>query len=218
MYAPVYSRDGGLALTGHYKDFGSELKNSYFVKKGITERLLCQECDNSRIGSLDSYAKKIIEIIRNQSFDKPSIFINVNYTTFKLFELSILWRASICSHWMFEKIKLGSKHEEAVRKMLLLNKPGEPYEYGCVIQVPQNKNAKRIMIHSQMDRFKGHHRHLINTPGIHFEFYVSSHSKSIVFLPLFLQKNGKLPLIKTTETYDEQFLENVREMLGIVKG
>jgi len=57
----------------------------------------------------------------------------VEYKRFKLFLLSLLWRASISTRPFFELVKLELLQEEKLRKMLYEGDPGEQNEYPCVI-------------------------------------------------------------------------------------
>ncbi len=56
----------------------------------------------------------------------------MNYTKFKLFLLSILWRASISSRPFFNEINLGT-HEEVIRKMILQGNAGDIDDYPTVM-------------------------------------------------------------------------------------
>jgi hypothetical protein len=49
----------------------------------------------------------------------------------KLFQLSILWRASVAKGDFFSKVKLKPRHEEEIRKMLLNGEPGKEDRYPC---------------------------------------------------------------------------------------
>jgi hypothetical protein len=96
----------------------SDEKERYF-QKGIREYLLCQECE-TKLSRYEGYAAKLIREIPNFSPDTSGLFLyseNVDYLRLKLFQLSIIWRASISKDRMFESVKLG-RHEEKIRKML----------------------------------------------------------------------------------------------------
>jgi hypothetical protein len=56
----------------------------------------------------------------------------IDYERFKLFQLSILWRAGVSKHVFFSKVKLGA-HEKRLRQMLLADDPGEPWRYCCLM-------------------------------------------------------------------------------------
>jgi len=50
----------------------------------------------------------------------------------KLFVISILWRMNASKHGFYAGVKLGDKHENAMRDMLLTSNPGETWRYGCI--------------------------------------------------------------------------------------
>lgn len=119
-------------------------KKPSLPQSGVYEgNILCADCDNSRLGeSLEQYAKKAIfgggqlpssECVYCVNFideEKNTFAIckNLNYTKFKLFLLSVLWRASISSKSFFKGIKVG-EHEEVLRKMIFENDPKAFYDY-----------------------------------------------------------------------------------------
>src|SRR5229473_2688230 len=72
------------------------------------QNILCTECDNVRIGQLEDYARKVlyggkVAVPESLTFMnqvnphgmKYTYCQNINHKKFKLFLLSILWRASI---------------------------------------------------------------------------------------------------------------------------
>ena len=74
---------------------------------------------------------------------------------FKLFQLSILWRASISNEEIFAGVKLGP-HEETIRNMILNNDPGRPYEYGCALYSSEGtKSLETIIWPPRRFRFAG---------------------------------------------------------------
>lgn len=99
--------------------------------------ILCEECDNFLNEKYENYAK-------NKMFDEVPeyekihyadsgfelvTFFGIDYSRFKLFMLSIFWRASISDR--FPGIKLTINDEESIRKMLVNEQPGEEDEF-CV--------------------------------------------------------------------------------------
>lgn len=103
-----------------------------FPQKGIREKLFCRKCENIFM-DYEQYAEKIWREIKSRFIYPENEFIqfnNVNYPKFKLFQLSILFRASISTLYYFENINIGH-HEKILRKRLLKNNPGKYYEYAC---------------------------------------------------------------------------------------
>ena len=70
-------------------------KRPRIVQTGIYEKLLCAECENG-IGEYDRYASQILKHDKNliiEQYSNAGVLKNVNYSLFKLFQMSILWRA-----------------------------------------------------------------------------------------------------------------------------
>jgi hypothetical protein len=102
-----------------------------YYQSGIHERnILCKSCDNEILGSLEKYAsiilfgskeicKENVEITKLVGQDGLKVLHieSINYIKFKLFLLSILWRASISKHPFFKEIKL-KEHEETLRFLI----------------------------------------------------------------------------------------------------
>lgn len=109
--------------------------------------LLCAECDNILLGHyFEDYASRAIyggqlleeECPRFQTCINPHGigFIKcerLNYHKYKLFLLSVLWRASISTRPFFSEISLAAEHEEEIRKMILTKDAGEVSKYPIFI-------------------------------------------------------------------------------------
>ena len=124
-----------------------EISTTLYTQTGEYDRhILCAECDNNILGKLDSYGKNsliegiveyksktIIHELRSNSWGLDVQFWSgLNYKSFKLFLLSLLWRSSISRRIMFEKVELA-EHEEILRSMIYNGTPDEPDNYPCII-------------------------------------------------------------------------------------
>lgn len=131
-------------LLVYIDDHGSKFKYNSEYEGGI----LCEECDNYILGKLDDYAAKFLHGgFKTKSSPHPKYIdgreclvfeddSNYNYSQFKTFLLSLLWRASISSRPFFKAIKLSPKVEEDLRVMIKDGIPGEPEKYACFIYLP----------------------------------------------------------------------------------
>jgi len=109
--------------------------------------LLCEECDNILLGHhYEDYASRVMyggQLLENEcpifqrNISQHGIeFIKckgLNYHKYKLFLLSILWRAGISTRPFFSEIKLDPIHENEIRKMLLSKDAGEVSKYPIFI-------------------------------------------------------------------------------------
>ena len=137
-------------------------KSPSLPQSGVHEGgILCAECDNQRLGqNLEDYAKKAIygggELLgeecpecTNYTNDKGELFAvceNLSYTKYKLFLLSILWRASISSKPFFKDINLG-QHEDVLREMIFNNDAKNFNDYPVfVITTASDKEFSSDMI------------------------------------------------------------------------
>ena len=112
----------------------AEQKVKKFRPTGFYDsNILCKECDNEIIGKLESYSRIVlrggkgkpesyprIERKINQLNQKYLHLINIDYTKFKLFLLSIIWRASISKQKISESVNLGA-HEKIIGEMIYNN-------------------------------------------------------------------------------------------------
>lgn len=105
-----------------------------FAQKGISEQLLCDSCEGA-ISKYEAYAASVMggdEGIR-LNWNNGAIEVSgLEYHRFKLFLISILWRASVSNLDFFKMVQLGP-HAEKLRLMLLAGEAGEPDRYGCMI-------------------------------------------------------------------------------------
>lgn len=97
-------------------------------------KLLCKKCDNEIIGKYETYTSKLIngKLVKNEkiqcnyskSIDGISILelSNLNYSSLKLFLLSLLWRAHISSREEYQDVDLGA-YADKFRESLLNESP-----------------------------------------------------------------------------------------------
>lgn len=144
MYDGLYDENHRF-LKFNPKDHFEKDDRIYKLPKGEYESgILCKECDNNIIGKLETYGNlaiygkgiqnsraPTIETFRTQSGTLFARASNLDYNQFKLFHLSILWRASISKRDFFKEVNLGP-HEEIIGKMILENDPRSATDYPIV--------------------------------------------------------------------------------------
>lgn len=97
------------------------------LQKGYREKLLCPRCEDKLNEGWEKYFKEVW-------FDRPALPVHptegfftiegLAYRRFKLFHLSVLWRASVAQGDPFRKVKLPAEDEEQLRRMLEADNPG----------------------------------------------------------------------------------------------
>jgi hypothetical protein len=187
--------------------------------KGLYEKMLCEECENMINIEYENYGINILDGALGSfkyNLSKFTIINNVDYAKFKLFQLSILWRASVARNSFFSLISLGP-HEEKIRKMLLEKNPGEKHEYGCIMmwylvdKKPFLGFIERPF--SKTDEF-GYRMHALTLGYMFWLFIESNLAEKHRFNELFLEKNGILKIYMAEEE-KINMLQNRADILNI---
>jgi hypothetical protein len=172
------------------------------LQKGLREYMLCASCEQ-HLSRYEKYASEVLMHLPNTESDSPGTVVrikDINYAKFKVFQLSLLWRAGVARHASFQEVNLGP-HEESLRRMILDGYPGEPLEYGCVLirtQGPEPLN--KIIKMPGHFRFVEHHAYHMLLSGMIWIYIVSSHSGHIHEKRSFLSEAGVLPIHIASET------------------
>jgi len=173
-------------------------KGEGYIKKPSTGEyegeILCADCDNSILGSYEDYASKAIyggqlhanecptfTNYKNQAGIEFTLCKNLNYQKFKIFLLSILWRASISSRKFFSDISLGP-HEEIIRKMIFVGNASEVDNYPIFMMTYINDKSMPRDFVSQPQKRKtkdGFTTYIFFIGGLIYFFYVNSENHKI---------------------------------------
>jgi hypothetical protein len=132
LYRPLYGRSHQL------RSVDPALPYVRFPRKGLREKLLCVDCE-TRLSQYESgFAESWFgEQGLPTEIPAPANMImksGLDYQTFKLFHLSILWRAGVSSMLEFRAVKLGL-HAERMRQMILAGNPGDVRTYRLAASV-----------------------------------------------------------------------------------
>lgn len=124
---------------------GAQNKRAEFLQKGFREALLCQNCETFMNREYEHYGIDTFRKIASQDFNDPLhvrriqdkenegiIIGGIDYKRFKLFLLSILWRASVSNREEFNQIELG-EHNDIIRQMILNGNPEERFVYPFIV-------------------------------------------------------------------------------------
>lgn len=184
--------------------------NRVLLQKGIREYLLCGSCEQV-LAKYERYAADVLRKLPDTSREPAGRVVHVtgvDYTKFKIFQLSLLWRAGVSRHASFQKVNLGP-HEAVLRRMVLEEDPGEPMDYGCVLIRTKGPETLNHIIQLPWHlRFFEHHAYGLTVFGMIWIFTVSGHSGQIHEKDSFLTGAGVLP-IHVTKTTSEQFIANL---------
>lgn len=170
------------------------------VQKGLRERLFCDDCEQL---FNDRYEKPFLtDWIHNfplakQLTPERSYTITVpSYDRFRLFHLSILFRASVSSNPTYTQVNLGG-HEERIRKMLLNIDPGEHWQYlliGYVVIHDKTHEVVNLIARPEQRLFDGIKCFSMLYGGVEWWTTVVSH-RTIPLEKLALRPNGSMSLM-----------------------
>jgi hypothetical protein len=172
----------------------SSVKGPAKLQKGIREHLLCGECE----GSLSKYERYMSLILSGRLEVKSSrdgklvTLEGLDYKQFRLFGLSVLWRASVSSLQMFEQVKLGP-HEEIMRKMILAEDPGrsDQYPFMLVPVVHEDEVQTDLIMQPTWTRSEGHYGYRFVFGGLTWVYLVSSHKPPFVIANATVSEQGR---------------------------
>src|SRR3546814_6453061 len=99
----------------------------------------------------------------------------IDYAQFKLFLLSLLWRAGVAKGRYFERVTLGP-HEERLRAMLHDGDPGPFDLYPCILWGLnlQPNEIPQLVVPTCEDKVWGLTSYHIVVPGFKLVFFVSN--------------------------------------------
>lgn len=178
-----------------------------FVQKGLREELLCAECERFLNDNFESPNVPLwrtlaeeekgpelsVQHIKLPDGDGAAYVRGVNYISFKLLLLSILWRASVSGREEFSEVALGP-HEETIRQMLLSKQPGKQADYPCIIFLFLEPKLG-IMIPPFRSRMQGHTTYHFILTSVRIDIMVSRYAGEHRFRQVALKEDGSFVAI-----------------------
>ena len=158
---------------------GQGPKGREIVQKGLRELLLCDACEQHINGSFEKPFRKLwVEScpLPVQWHPDYKHQIRVEYATFKLFHLSVLFRAGISTLPEFEVVSLGP-HETKLRQMLLNRDPGPETTYpiaGYAVLHHKTNKIVNFIARAEAGRIKGRRCYRLMYGGVHWWITVAS--------------------------------------------
>ncbi|MFM0100312.1 hypothetical protein PQQ87_32295 [Paraburkholderia nemoris] len=191
LYKPLYDEKRRFEVLSIIPEGHNELK-----QKGMREYLLCDDCEQ-KISVWEGYARsafvspeKPLEVSREGTLLSIR---GLDYAKLKLFELSILWRAGVSRLPFFEKLRLGSAHEERLRLLLLACDPGDPDRYGALmfgLKVGELPETLQVIAEPRPIRNHGIRAYSLTFGGFLWVFHVSSSVPPPLLRQCFLREDG----------------------------
>ena len=178
---------------------------SKIVQTGSYEpEILCEKCENERLGKLERYASMLLygatpAVIRNEMNIhgmKSSHCREIDYSTFRLFLLSIIWRASVSKLPNFHDVNLGP-HENVIRQMILNEDPGNPKIYPCLMITYLNyKNFPHQLIGQPiLSKEGGAYTYFFLIGGVLYIYFISQHNIPAWIYECTLNSAGEMRIV-----------------------
>lgn len=194
-------------------------KNQY-AQKGIREKLLCDNCEQI-FSPWEKYVREVFYggVEKRIYHDREKVILQyLDYTSFKLFQLSVLWRSSVASVKFFSRINLGP-HEEKIRRMLLNNDPGEPYRYGCILIMitDESKPIDSLILQPESLKYEGHRIYRFIFGSMMWLYLVSNHTDQFPYKEMFINRAGDVIIYKRSMERIEFIRGFAKELLDTGK-
>lgn len=175
-----------------------------FRQQGIYEKLLCGDCETNL-----SKWERYVNLLLNGGINIVSMregnlihLSEIDYCTFRLFQLSILWRASISTNSFFSNVSLGN-HEDKIRKLIFSGDTGLTWQYGCLMigLIADDAVVTDVMIQPNRFKLHGHTSYRFVFGGFIWIYFASNHKPPIQIQPAFLSPTGNMTiLVKNIES------------------
>lgn len=180
------------------------------LQKGLRESLLCDECEGL-FAKWERYASMVFRggtpIAVKQS--ENHLFLSgLDYHSFKLFQMSILWRAGVSTLPAFAQVKLGP-HAERLRIMLLGSDSGRPDQYGCLLFMVMHERelVQGLVVPPTWARLVQHKVYRFVFGGLAFLYVVTSGTIQRFISEHFIQPTGTA-IVRLQQIQEMKYLVN----------
>jgi len=194
-----------------------------------SEKLLCRKCEQH----INKYEKYVIEFTNSSGFinapknnGKQVTFKYLNYNFFRLFQLSIIFRAAVATGREYYHIKLSEHAIDDIRKILINEEIPNEYIYGCqmklIVDSRTNTPLNTMVGIPIKQRIKLREVFYFIFGGLAWEFYVPRFDRATAKSHYFIKRDGTM-VMPIIDSFDYQKLMEVlpvfflKEELGISK-
>lgn len=206
FYRPVYVRPHRAIVIST----DSNLKERQ-AQKGVREYLLCDECEQ-KFSRWERYAKEnFADGPPNHTQISSNVILvsGLDFKTFRLFELSLLWRMGVSKSHYFADVELGS-HTEILRIALQNENPLNFDQYPCLhfaVKINGKFHTDGVVFPS-LHKLNGVRCYPVFLNGLVYCFMVGSHQASAHLMDHYLNQNGQMK-VSIYEARDLPFLRNI---------
>jgi hypothetical protein len=193
-YRPIYdSKHRAIAFNPRAPDVRQN------IQKGLRSRLLCENCEGIINTHYESTFKRFWfdDESLSKAMQGTGRIVKVDYASFKLFHLSVLWRASLSTHEAFKQVAIGKEHTERIRQMLLDKDPGPVWQYPILCEgiLGPNGPSTNLFVSPQRSQYQRHRVYQFTFCGCRWLYFISSQPVNSAER-LGLKDSGELPVGK----------------------
>lgn len=198
--------------------FDQELQRRGKRFSSYWEQLFCSECEG-RFGKWESYFADVWFNRPKRPIKLEQEFVvirGLDYARFKLFHLSILWRASQSTLPAFASVSLGP-HDEKIRDLLLREDASDPDVYpiaGRALRDDDGSFKDDILSLPAGTRIDGYHVYRMLYGGVFWYCAVASHHSDCP-VPAALQRDGTITLMAEKWTRDPGILSLAADVIRL---
>lgn len=184
-----------------------DFSDATYHQTGFKDKdILCRSCESEVLSKLERYAANTIfgdltkldtEHFAGDAIHLPYIrFKNLDYTTIKLFLLSILWKSHISKNPFFKEIDLGPKYSEQLRQMIYNNDAGPEDAFEVILIRPETNGTRptKSMVAPRCIKEGGNTAYVFHINEIMYHFNVSSYNKLSMFDKGIIKNDGILDI------------------------
>ncbi len=172
-----------------------------YAQKGARSKILCQGCErliNDRYEkAFKAYWYDGDALAPFRAGKEAQWLHDIDYSSFKLFHLSVLFRASVSNHPNYHEVDLGP-HEDCIRQMVLEQDPREDWRYAVMcsaVEGPGGVVWDQLVGVARRIKQAGHWGYNFTFAGAQWIYLVASHPQK-EFENLRLTEQGRLPVAK----------------------
>lgn len=196
---------------------GTTQKSKQSQSGAYDPNILRGNCDGDVIGPWDQYGQSLLldspqpENYLPDNTGKPTAYKidNFDYKKFKLFFMSILWRAEITNHQFFKHISLGP-WEKKLRDMIHSQDPGTEHDFS-VLPFKYEGDFSEIMQNPSKQRQGGINFYRFRIPGYGFLIKVDQRKFCSDLHPFMLSPKQPL-LIRVMEYKNSKEYEQILDV------
>lgn len=213
FFTTIYSAKQHRFLSVPLEDF----EGLRLHQKGLREKLLCGECEG-KLSRWETYSSRLLRgelaATTHEARDRH-IVSGIDYAMFKLFHMSLIWRAGITTLSDFKAVFLGP-HVDRLKSFLFAGDPGEEGDYPCMFAVlpdPLDVFGRAMMLPLGI-RIDEHRSYFSVAAGLLWVFLVSGHAGSYQHRDCFLSKNGELTILKGTMSLANRMIGSMKQQVA----